>query len=57
MSGSSCYGVALSTFKSHVKDYQEEQTDREVVESLLGKVSKKDMKTLRIMVEHFIGEI
>lgn len=52
-----CYGVALSTFKSHVKDYQEEQTDREVVESLLGKVSKKDMKTLRIMVEHFISEI
>jgi len=51
-----CYGVGLSTFKKHVKEYEEEQTDREVVESLLGKVSQKDMKALRVMVEHFVSK-
>ena len=51
-----CYGVGLSTFKKHVKEYQEEQTDRDVVESLLGKVSQKDMATLRVMVEYFVGD-
>ena len=51
-----CYGVGLSTFKKHVKEYREEQTDREVVESLLGKVSQKDMKALRVMVEHFVSK-
>ena len=49
-----CYGVGLSTFKKHVKEYQEEQNDRDVVESLLGKVSQKDMATLRVMIEHFV---
>ena len=51
-----CYGVGLSTFKKHVKEYQEEQTDREIIETLLGKVSQKNMRTLRVMVEHFISE-
>ena len=44
-----CYGVGLSTFKKHVKEYQEEQTDRDVIESLLGKVVQKDMTTLSLM--------
>jgi hypothetical protein len=39
-----------------VKEYQEEQTDREVVESLLRKVNQKDMKTLRVMAEHFVRD-
>ena len=51
-----CYGVGLSTFKKHVKEYQEEQTDRNVVEALLGKVGQKDMETLRVMVEHFVRD-
>lgn len=51
-----CYGVGLSTFNKHVKEYQEEQTDRDVVESLLGKVSQKDMMTLRVMIEHFVRD-
>lgn len=51
-----CYGVGLSTFKKHVKEYREEQTDRDVVESLLGKVGQKDMTTLRVMIEHFVGD-
>jgi transcriptional regulator with XRE-family HTH domain len=51
-----CYEVGLSTFKKHVKEYEEEQTDRDIVESLLGKVSQKDMATLRVMVEHFIKD-
>jgi transcriptional regulator with XRE-family HTH domain len=50
------YGVSLSTFRNHVKEYSEEQTDRDVIESLLGKIGSKDMKTLRVMVEHFISE-
>ena len=51
-----CYGVGLSTFKKHVKEYQEELTDRDVVESLLGKVCQKNMATLRVMIEHFIKQ-
>jgi transcriptional regulator with XRE-family HTH domain len=51
-----CYGVGLSTFKKHVKEYQEEQTDRDVVEALLGKVNQRSMATLRVMVEHFVRE-
>lgn len=51
-----CYGVGLSTFKKHVKEFQKEESDRDVIESLLGKVSQKDMATLRVMVEHFISE-
>ena len=50
------YGVGMTTFKRHVKEYNEEETDRDVVESLLKKVSADDMKTLRVMVEHFISE-
>ena len=48
------YGVGLSTFKRHVKEYSEELTDKDVVDSLLDKVSAEDMKALRVMVEHFI---
>ena len=48
------YGVGLTTFKRHVKEYDEEETDKDVVESLLEKVSTEDMKTLRVMVEHFV---
>jgi transcriptional regulator with XRE-family HTH domain len=50
------YGVGLTTFKRHVKEHTEEESDRDVVESLLEKVSIEDMKTLRVMVEHFISE-
>ena len=50
------YGVGLNTFRNHVKEYSEEQTDKDVIESLLGKMSQKDLKTLRVMVEHFISE-
>lgn len=50
------YGVSLATFKKHVKEYSEEQTDRDIVESLLEKVSIKDMRSLRVMIEHFISE-
>lgn len=49
------YGISLSTFRNHVKEYSEEQTDRDVIESLLGKISSKNMKTLRVMVEQFIS--
>ena len=38
------------------KEYKEEQTDGEVTESLLGKVSRKDMKTLRGMAEYFVNQ-
>jgi hypothetical protein len=38
------------------KLYSEELTDKDVVDSLLDKVSAEDMKTLRVMVEHFIRE-
>lgn len=51
-----CYEVGFSTFKKHVKEYSEEQTDKEIVELLLGKVSQKDMKALRVMVEHFVKD-
>lgn len=50
------YGVGLTTFKRNVKEYSKEETDRDVVESLLEKVSVENMKTLRVMVEHFISE-
>ena len=50
------YGVGLTTYRKHVKEYSEEQTDKDVIESLLGKINQKDMKTLRVMVEHFISE-
>jgi hypothetical protein len=39
-----------------VKEYREVQTDKEVVESLLGKVRQKDMKALRVIVEHFVSK-
>ena len=50
------YGVGLTTYRKHVKEYSEEQTDKDVIESLLGKINQKDLKTLRVMVEHFISE-
>jgi transcriptional regulator with XRE-family HTH domain len=50
------YDVSLATFRTHVKEYDKEQTDKDVIESLLGKVNPKDMKTLRVMVEHFVSE-
>lgn len=50
------YGVGLTTYRKHVKEYSEEQTDKDVIESLLGKINQKDMKTLRVMVEHLISE-
>lgn len=50
-----CYGISISTFKKHVKDYKNDLSDREVVESLLGKVSRKDMLTLRVIVEHLVN--
>ncbi len=51
-----CYGVGLSTYKKHVKEYEESQTDKDIVKSLIDKVSDKDMKTLRVIIEHFISE-
>ena len=50
------YGVGLTTYRKHVKEYSEVQTDKDVIQSLLGKINQKDMKTLRVMVEHFISE-
>ena len=49
-----CYGVGLSIFKKHVKEYREDLTDKDVVESLLVKIDLKYMATLRVMVEHFV---
>ena len=48
------YGVGLSTYKKHVKDYKEDESDQEVIMSLLNKVRDTDMKTLRVIIEHFI---
>ena len=39
-----------------MKEYREEQTDIDVVKSLHGKVNQKDMKALRVMVEHFVKD-
>ena len=50
------YEVSLATFRTHIKEYSDEQTDKDVIESLLGKMNQKDLKTLRVMVEHFISE-
>lgn len=51
-----CFGVGLSTFKKHVKEYQEEQADRDIVETLIRKISLKAMATLRVIVESFIKD-
>ena len=48
-----CYGVGLSTFKKHVQEFQVEQTDSDIIISLLNKLGNKDIKSIRIMAEHF----
>lgn len=51
------YGVGVQTFKKHVKEFSENESDMDVIQNLLTKVAEEDLKTLRTMVEHFVRKI
>lgn len=48
------YGIKEATFKNLVKNWQEEQSELEIVTELLPKLKDRDLKTVRSLIEHLI---
>jgi len=49
------YDVSQYKFVKMVNEFKEEETDSEVLMSLIPKLKSGDVKTLRTMAEHFLS--
>lgn len=48
------YGIKEATFRNMAKNWQDEQTELDVVTELLPKLKSRDLKTVRSLIEHLI---
>lgn len=48
------YGVSFKAFYKQVSEFEDQETDEQILHSLVPRLKQNDIKALRVMAEHFL---